>query len=159
MRVMSSLMGVVLFGTVALVGAGCPSDDDDGGARADSGQCECPTPTALQVSYDKTSSQLGADNVQDAVDELAARPAEPPLAGRLTRIAVQVDNSGMEFLNISLSCPAATDVALGGGCGLISGATLTSTSLGENRYSCNYKQLMGTVEKPLLTVMCLDTTP
>jgi hypothetical protein len=44
----------------------------------------CEPETALETPYDNRSSTLGAENVQDAVDELAARPvAEAPLAGRL----------------------------------------------------------------------------
>jgi hypothetical protein len=40
--------------------------------------CMCQPQTALETPFDNMSSTLGADNVQDAIDELDARP----LSGR-----------------------------------------------------------------------------
>src|SRR5262245_23646847 len=67
-----------------LVAAAC---SDNGTSQADAqGACTC---TAERVSYDHSTSTLGANNVQDAVDELAARPIpEPPVGPRIQTIVV-----------------------------------------------------------------------
>ncbi len=56
----------------AVIPLGC--DRDPSGA-----DCVCEPQTALETPFDNGPSGLGAENVQDALDELAARP----LAGRL----------------------------------------------------------------------------
>ncbi len=59
---------VALVGILGgLVMAAC--DRDPEGA-----DCVCQPQTALETAFDNASSTLGADNVQDALDELAARP-------------------------------------------------------------------------------------
>jgi len=148
-------LSLVVLGVVG----GC---DDDDPALPDAGSCTCEPPTAVEVTYDKASSPLGADNVQDAVDELAARPlAEAPVAGRLQLVSAEVDNPGLSFITVSLSCPAAGDIAIGGACGplLTPGAQLRGTGLDTNSYGCIYEQPVGNTDKPFLSVMCLHQAP
>jgi hypothetical protein len=133
--------------------AGCPGDDDQ--PQVDGGQCSCPAPTAQKVTYDPASSMLGAENVQDALDELATRPkeAEPPLTGRLTRLTATPDNPGLVNQDFQIKCPAG-DIALGGGCGLLLDGKLNNTFLMADGYACAYDQPQGNTNKPTIQVMC-----
>lgn len=151
---------------IALVGmmglsmlAGCPSDNN---SQPDAGNCSCAPPTALQVTYDKTSSMLGATNVQDAVDELAARPLpEAPIEGRLEFVDQAVTNTGITLPAFEQPCPHPTDIALGGGCGpmFAAGTRLLGTTLEAHGYGCNYEQPASNTEAPHITVMCLHKAP
>lgn len=158
---MTSLSGAVLL--LCLVG--CPGNGDDDQPLADSGQCQCPTPTAVTTTYDNQSSQLGAENVQDALDELAARPvAEAPVAGRIEKVVMKVDNPGTANLDLKVSCPRLTDIAIGGGCGQIidSGASLQGFELQRASVDfpaaqrCMYAQPPGPKANQIeLSVLCL----
>jgi hypothetical protein len=96
--------------------------------------CNCPTPTAAQVSYSNTTSHLASTNVQAAVDELAARPNEGPLAMRVQVVSVNANITPASNF-ASASCPDEThDLAIGGACAPLSATTngILSTGL-DNR--------------------------
>jgi hypothetical protein len=144
---------MVVVSVLALAFSACGDDDD--GATTDGGECTCPTPSAQQINFDNGTSTLGAENVQDALDELAQRPlGEPSLAGRITQMEKELDNAGGEILSGSISCPEG-DIALGGGCGfLLGGGVLTSAGGGGGIYGCSYQQPAGNTAKPTISVMC-----
>jgi hypothetical protein len=153
----SILVGMMGLSLLAM-STGCPSDNNN---TPDAGSCTCTPPKAEQVSYDHVSSGLGAENAQDALDELAARPvAEAPIEGRLQLVDTAVTNTGAALILLSQPCPQPTDIALGGGCGLMStpGTKLLATTLTaapNAGYSCNYEQPAGNMEQVHITVMCL----
>lgn len=104
-----------------LAATGCPID----GNTTDAGQCACPTPTAAQISYVVPDADAGisATNVEQALDQLAARPiAEPPIGSRIITLSQNVspDSSLSNTTRLigQLSCPDPVhDVAIGGACG------------------------------------------
>jgi hypothetical protein len=125
-------------------------------------QCNCPTPTAAQVSYSNTASRLTSTNVQAAVDELAAKPAETPLGPRIVRIQQMTANNGQSQLSATATCPdEAHDIAMGGDCSL--GADLNihivSTNIdntpGRARYGCLFTQPTTNTQPAIIGVLCL----
>lgn len=129
--------------------------------------CNCPTPTAAQVSYSNTASRLTSTNVQGAVDELAGRAAEPPLAARLYRKQVDGQASTMQEFASTAACDDEThDIALGGDCvaatATANSVVLIATALDigapgrvASRYSCRFRQLTGATATPTVGVLCL----
>jgi hypothetical protein len=143
---------------LTLLIAGCPADDNDQDAAA---QCTCQPETALQTSYDNASSGLGAENVQDALDELADRPiAELPIGGRLQMIQQTLPNDGSVRPQPELDCPDMEhDIALSGTCGAVEGATLRGSGLLNGAtvasFFCSYEQPAGNTDDILVTILCL----
>jgi hypothetical protein len=138
--------------------AGCPGDDN---GAADSGQCMCPAPTAQQVSYDNMSSELGAENVQDAIDELEARPTEAPVIPRLATISMQKTFPGETSGSAAANCPTPGDYAVSGFCRTFnsSNVTITGTEIvnggGMALFACDFKQVAGTMDPITVGVVCL----
>lgn len=144
------------FAAIAVV-LGC---SDSGASVADAGGYTC---KALQVSFDKNSSALGASNVQDAIDELAERPvAETPIGGRIKTIDKFFPNPGTHggVSQVAECDDPRHDLALGGACGYVDGATLAETTLlneeGNASYRCGWMQLEGSSTKLRVTVVCLQ---
>jgi hypothetical protein len=141
-----------------VIATGC--SDNGGSTTSDAASCSC---TALQVAFDKTSSMLGASNVQDAIDEVAARPiAEPPVGDRIKTIVQVFPNPGtMGGVEQTLACPDPRhDVALGGACG--GGGTraqLVETRINNDTnvasYTCGWSQPTGGSDAMRVTVVCL----
>ncbi len=144
----------LLFGMVACT--------DSGNTPADAqGACTC---TAETVSYDHATSSLGATNVQDAVDELAARPIpEPPVGPRLKTIVVPftLTNQAPGGISKTAACPdESKDVALGGACGFVGprnfiGSTSVLNSSTEAKFSCGYDVPETITATSSVTVVCL----
>lgn len=136
------------------------SCSDGGQTTTDGALCAC---KAVEVAFDKTSSPLGAVNVQDAIDELAARPLpEPPIGGRLKTVVQVFPNPGtMGGVSQTVSCPdAAHDIALGGACGGGGdNAQLQETRITNDAnaasYTCSWSQPNGGSETMRVTVVCL----
>jgi hypothetical protein len=134
--------------------------DGSSATAADSAtSCTC---KALGVSFDKTSSGLGAMNVQDALDELAARPvAEAPVGGRIQTVVKTFPNPGTKGgVSQTLDCPdPAHDIALGGACGFVDNATLGETIITNDAshasYACSWLQPNGSPSNMRVTVVCL----
>ncbi len=144
----------LLFGIVAC--------SDGGNTPADAqGACTC---TAETVSYDHATSSLGATNVQDAVDELAARPIpEPPVGPRLKTIVVPftLTNQAPGGVEKSAACDnEARDIVLGGSCGFVGSSnflvrTDIANSTTEARFTCGYTVPATITASSLVTVVCL----
>ena len=126
------------------------------------GACTC---TAEGVSYDHTTSSLGAANVQDAVDELAARPIpEPPVGPRIKTIVVPftVTNQPPGGIEKSAACDnEARDIVLGGACGFVSSSNpLVSTAINnsstEAKFTCGYTVPATVSATSSVTVVCLS---
>lgn len=115
--------------------------------------------TALATFYDKSSSTLGASNVQDAIDELAARPiAEPPLGPRLQLVVKsfpKVDDSTAQ--SEVLYCPDKEhDIALGGSCGGGGNMSqISDTILSASAYACRWVHPKGPDDSYEIRVRCL----
>src|SRR5262249_12313923 len=121
--------------------------------------CNC---KALNVSFDKASSGLGAANVQDAIDELAARPLpEPAVGGRIQTIIKAFPNPGTHGgITLTADCAdTAHDVALGGACGFDFGGTIVETRVTNDEthasYTCGWDQPTGGTQNVSVTVVCL----
>jgi hypothetical protein len=87
-------------------------------AACDDGASQLCRATALEVDYDNSYGGLGAENVQDAIDELAARPlAEEPLERRMyfSRSA-GVFGGEPGLYSIVAACDEG-DLAISGSCG------------------------------------------
>jgi hypothetical protein len=90
-------------------------DGDSQGAN-----CPCPPQTALETSFDNASSTLGAENVQDALDELAARP----VAGRMYVTDWQYIDATLAGVSIGVLCnDSMNDIPLSVTCELAEGGT------------------------------------
>jgi hypothetical protein len=145
---------------LALLVIASACSDDGGSTTSDASSCLC---KALEVAFDKSSSTLGATNVQDAIDEIAARPAaEAPVGGRIKTLVQVFPNPGtMGGVTQTLSCSdPAHDLALGGACG----GGGTNAQLRETRinndtnmasYTCAWSQPTGGTEAMRVTVVCL----
>jgi hypothetical protein len=73
--------------------------------------------TALDVDYDNSYGGLGAENVQDAIDELAARPlAEEPLERRMYFSGGEGVFGGAPGLYSIVAACDEGDLALSGSC-------------------------------------------
>ncbi len=127
------------------------------------GACTC---TAQTVSYDKSTSNLGAVNVQDAIDELAARPIpEPPVGPRIKTIVVPftLTNQAPGGVEKFATCTnEATDVVLGGACGFVGsanylGSTRIINSTTEAKFSCGYTIPEMITATSSVTVVCLTS--
>jgi hypothetical protein len=148
------LCSVFLF-----VAAAC---SDNGTAQTDAqGACTC---TAETVSYDHSSSTLGASNVQDAVDELAARPIpEPPIGPRVKTIVVPftLTDQAPGIISKAAACPnESVDVVLGGACGAVGTTnyllrTDIANSSTEAKFSCGYAIPETITATSSVTVVCL----
>lgn len=130
---------------------GCPSDNNSTTEDAQHAH------SAIETKYDKTSSMLGADNVQDALDELATRrEGEPPLASRLELVVKTFKNNGKDFQYDSADCPDKDhDLALSGSCGRLPFTTISSTELAQAAFACAMHQPPGTTEDLEVRVLCL----
>lgn len=142
-----SLLSIVL----PLALSGCPSDS---GSTTDANEH---THAALETTYDRTSSTLGAANVQDALDELAARPiAEAPLASRLELVVETFPNNKQTLQNEHARCPdEAHDIALSGSCFGASVSSIATTLLGVSTYECRINQTAGSTDMLEVRVLCL----
>ena len=143
---------------LCLVLLGLASCDESPGG-ADAGTCSC---AAATTTFDNTSSALGAENVQDAVDELAARPiAEPPVGSRIETITRVFTNPGTAGAVTQVaSCPMpARDLALGGACGFVFNGLLVETRISNEAsqasYACGWDQPSGGTGNMTVTVVCL----
>ncbi len=121
----------------------CNGDDTNDGVDS-SFACDCPTPAAADVDYDNVGSGLSGTDVQDAVDELAARP-EPP-GDSYDRIMFVEDMLVIDTPSASsrtVTCPGTPPNlgrALGGACeGGDIDTTLQGTALFENGYRCVWR--------------------
>jgi hypothetical protein len=97
------------------------------------GTCNCPAPTAAQISYANGTSHLASTTVQAAVDELASRPSETPVGPRLQtatgQTTITASGTGVEAV-----CPdEARDVVLGGACATQDAHAVTIGSTIDNR--------------------------
>lgn len=136
---------------LALAVGACNGSDTAGGA------CECEQ-TALATAYDHASSSLGAENVQDAIDELAGRPTDQPIGPRLVLIETITENDGTEFVGGGAACPDRDhDVALGGSCEVdyVLGREFLGSTLTDLGFSCAWKQPLGSTEPLRVSVRCL----
>lgn len=138
---------------IGLLIAGCSSD------TGSDGSCSCEPKAALETKYDNMSSMLGAENVQDALDELAARPvAEAPVGPRMIIVEEETPNTGADVISANGGCPdQAHDVALGGACIMppLPGVALVGSILGEGGYACKWRQPMGNTDPVTVQVRCL----
>jgi len=148
------------FLLVLSVAAAC-SDDGNNSPIDAQGACTC---TAETVSYDHTTSTLGANNVQDAVDELAARPIpESPVGPRIKTIVVPftlTDQAPGGVEKFATCTNEATDVVLGGACGFVGsanylGSTRIINSSTEAKFSCGYTIPETISANSSVTVVCL----
>jgi hypothetical protein len=130
-------------------------------ADANGAACTC---TAASVPYDHASSGLAADNVQDAVDELASRPiAEAPVDPRIKTITVPFTLTSQPAGEISKTAACsneATDVVLGGACGYVGTqnfllATTITNSQTEAKFVCSYTVPATLNATSSVTVVCL----
>jgi hypothetical protein len=135
------------------------SCSDNAQMTADAGACMC---KAAQVSFDKASSTLGATNVQDALDELAARPiAEPPIATRIKIVDKGVPNPKTSGnVEATADCPnPGHDMAIGGGCGFVDSASINEAVLVNDAthasYRCGWSQPTGSSTLMSVSVVCL----
>jgi hypothetical protein len=134
---------------------------DGAGNEGDGGVCAC---RAIQVSFDRASSTLGAMNVQDAIDELAARPVpEAAVGGRIRTIVRTFENPGTARVEKTATCDdPAHDVALGGGCAFAStpdnSAIVRSIPRNEPEpsFTCAWSQPAGTQDTLFVYVVCLS---
>jgi hypothetical protein len=145
---------------LAVILAGCP---DEGTTTADAAalSCECPTPAAETTTYDNVASMLSGDNVQDAVDELAARPsAEQVLAAKVEKVSRSVTNSGETILTGATACPdESRDIAIGGSCGVhpdgeLKGFVVRSTA-SQAAFECTWGQPLNDSTNLVVEVVCL----
>ena len=146
---------------VLSVAAAC--SDDGNNAQIDAqGACTC---TAEGVSYDHTSSNLGAANVQDAVDELAARPIPEPAVGpRIRTIVVPftlTDQAPGGISKTAACSDESKDIVLGGACGYVGprnflGSTSIVNSSNEAKFSCGYDVPETISATSSVTVVCLS---
>lgn len=168
---------IALIITLSL--SGCAAPEESGNSM-----CECGFQSALQTSYDHESSTLGAENVQDAVDELAteasamatllesqdsrmaaleARPiAESAVSGRLELLAVESVNDGTALVSATANCPTTTDVPISGSCDAIPTGSLLGTAIVFNAtqaaFQCVWSQPLGTTDALRVRVMCLHAS-
>jgi hypothetical protein len=139
--------------------AGCP-DESKTEPTSDAAPHTHSLQSALQTPYDKASSKLGADNVQDALDELAERPlAEAPLGMRLYWHTVSFTDT-KESVELKATCPISDkDVVIGGAClPPIAKATLLGSDFGPNGsyFKCSYRQEVGSpVSEFGIDIVCL----
>jgi hypothetical protein len=124
--------------------------------------CNCPTPSAAQISYSNTTSHLASTNVQAAVDELAAKPVEAPIGPRIMRVVRSVPNNGQTSFTAVGACSDEThDIVLGGDCGdgPSSGVALVRTSITlsttEAKFGCEFSQPAGSSAAAQVGVLCL----
>lgn len=118
---------------------------------------------ALDVAFDKSSSTLGATNVQDALDELAQRPvAEAPVGPRIKTVVDVKPNPGTAGTALhTASCPDPVhDLALGGACPFGGdGAELAGSDLSNDtnlaQYTCAWRQPSGASGNMRAVVTCL----
>ena len=137
---------------------GTADDDIDVDSRA---VCDCPEQTAADVAYDNVGSGLAGANVQDAVDELAARPEG--LADAFDRIILveQVFTSAAAGTTqlLQVQCPgsgAERARALGGACdGGDASTTVTRTQLQNGSYFCYWSKPEGAEIEFTAQVTCL----
>jgi hypothetical protein len=153
---------VLLF---AVVGGSCSEMP----MAAPDGMCNCATPTAAQVSYSNTTSHLTSTNVQGALDEVAAKPAEAPIGPRVYKKVSNIPSSTAVSAGGVAHCDDEThDLPIGGFCTLSAanvnaaivsdGVTLVLPTEGTPQagYSCSYQQ--PTAGNPLsiqITAICL----
>lgn len=135
------------------------SCSDGNAVSTDAGTCAC---KAIQTSFDKGTSTLGATNVQDAIDELAARPvAEAPIGSRIRTIDKVFPNPGTHGgVGQKLSCADPVhDLAIGGACGFVDNAELVETTIENDAtrasYGCSWLQRDGSTSSMRVTVVCL----
>ena len=137
---------------------GTADDDIDVDSRA---VCDCPEQTAADVAYDNVGSGLAGADVQDAVDELAARPEG--LADAYDRVFLLAETSTSAASGtthtLQVLCPASPPdnaLALGGGCDANGGGTaLVFTDLQNSGYTCVWSKPEGAEIEFTAKVRCL----
>lgn len=130
---------------LALV-AGCGDDPMNGDVDSSMASCECPQFTAADITYDNASSGLPGTNVQEAVDDLAARtdPAGDAFA-RISYAESVFSSSASEELIFSGGCPDGHRV-LGGACeGRPTDGAVAETRLLEGAYRCTWTNPTGEI--------------
>lgn len=136
-----------LVALVSITATACSGDDDDAddnGTRTDAGSCVCTNPTAAEVTYDPTASELNGPNVQDALDELAARPEPGPDVTARIQPALESNEftSNAPIVQIQVDCPGeqpTKGLALGGSCeGGDVNISIHSTQLGPDYFTCSW---------------------
>ena len=146
---------LISVSVAALLSAGCDDEDDDGADA--SGNCPCEPPTAADVSYDNATSGLPGDNVQDALDDVAARtdPAADAFS-RITRVDKVVTSSAADVFVESVACPGG-GLALGGSCSEgVTDQSIAYTKLLDAAFHCAWNNPTNQVGASLtLTVSCL----
>ena len=137
---------------------GTADDDIDVDSRA---VCDCPEQTAADVAYDNVGSGLAGADVQDAVDELAAKPEGLPDAFERVMLIEQTTTSSasVAYHYIAVQCPGDGEdasIALGGGCSQgASGADVESNELGRRGYICTWNKPVAAEIEFTARVTCL----
>lgn len=137
----------------------CADDGTDPGVDSVA-LCDCPELAAANVTYDNVASGLSGTNAQDAVDELAARPAPVPDAvGRISieEMTATSAMSGSQHV-LGVSCPTGGSRAMGGACS--AGAAVGPISILETRitaagFSCLWNKPDGEAIEFTAQVTCL----
>ena len=132
---------------------------DDAPQEIDSGiLCQCPVPTAADISFDDTGTTLTADDVQAGISELAARPLAPVDAHSRITIEEQTVTSPMTGTGAVTNavCPVGSR-ALGGSCeAKDTGTSVASTRLQQRAYECIWTKPEGVAVEFVARVTCLS---
>ena len=128
--------------------------------------------TAADVSYEPNVS-LSSMNVQDAIDELAARPEpEAPLSARLYEtLFTQDDDPSLGVHVLTAKCDRPSDLAVSGRCltnteflaSAVASVNLVSVGRGAtpDEYRCVWERVSepDPIEQLQVTAVCLRTEP
>jgi len=140
----------------------CTGDDGDDIDVDSHAVCDCPDLTAADIAYDNLASGLAGGDVQDAVDELAARPQG--LSDAYERVVIEesttTSSSSGTGHTITVGCPGTAPnvaVALGGSCrGGSTGVSIQSTHLQSTGFTCIWNKPEGEAVEFTATVSCLS---
>ena len=132
---------------------------DDASQEIDSGiLCQCPVPTAADISFDDTGTMLTADNVRAGMSELAARPLA--LSDAHSRITLEEMSQTSPATGGSYAITAVCTVgsrALGGSCeAKDSGTSVSSTILQQRAFECIWNKPEGVAVEFVARVTCLS---
>jgi len=131
-----------LFWSLALL-AGCNGDGANGGGDS-AFACDCPAINAADVEYDNSGSGLADTNLQDAVDELAARPDAPVDAyTRIITVEDPIVADAPGGWSRTVTCPGSPPnvaIAMGGACdGGDADTVVQGTQLQASAFQCNWR--------------------
>tara|TARA_R110002073_G_scaffold336530_1_gene534776 strand:- start:964 stop:1458 length:495 start_codon:yes stop_codon:yes gene_type:complete len=136
-------------------------DDDDGNAAPDSAiaACECAEPSALDIPYDNTETELVGETVQDAITEVA----QVDFADRVFTVDSETSApiAGIEA-GTSAQCGGGEGAAqaLGGGCDIDNtNATLVTAELRDSSFRCVWNKPAGQAAISKARVTCLSLNP